>query len=429
VLSFTIASADFLPVLKAAEAFRKAQTYGILDNSLFFSADGCGLLVQAFAGKEAFAAWLPAELPTAEAKPFSLSLPLLFSFVKATKGKGFLSFNGKSFQASEGGSLSIEPAPSFDESAEGERARLYESKFPLSDFLKREGLQEGFPLAPLFCLKGFPSRDAAKLALNGFGFSDQAFCATDGFLLRESPCNVPLLPKAEIMPERAWLPSWLLSVLESIVPTKGREELLGFWEECPREELAMVRFNQGRYGQVYFSFRLSTFSSFPNYRQLFPDQKYKLSFNRKAFLSALSPLLSALKASAGNPHVTVCTDGAIGQLSLKVEIMRDTGKGSKYCPDLESIGFQEAETRASFCSFPESPFLSDAFWEQSEAQQEEQSKAYEQKRAFLVNATFLERMVKSFASDRLELSWSQAIAPITFADGKEQGLLMPVQKR
>jgi len=37
--------------------------------------------------------------------------------------------------------------------------------------------------------------------------------------------------------------------------------------------------------------------------------------------------------------------------------------------------------------------------------------------------------VKSFASDRLELSWSQAIAPITFADGKEQGLLMPVQKR
>jgi hypothetical protein len=423
MLSFVASSFELLAVAKAAEAFRKAQTYGITGDRLFLSADGAGLLVEAFAGKSAFAAWLPTELSPFHGEAKRLSFPFfpLLSFLKATKGKGTVSFNGESFCDDKGGKIALS-AEAFELSEQDE---LYEKELPLLPFLKAEGLLEGFPLAPLFSLKGLPSRDEAKLALNGLGFSEKSFCATDGFCLREAPADLPSYWKAESFPASAWLPAFVLPLLEACTVKKEREKLLGFWQE--KREAGFLRFSFGLSSFVALRFPLC--GSFPNYQQLFPEQKHKLSVDRKALLSALSPLLSALKGSAGNPHVQITTDGAIGEIFLSAELMADTGKGSKYSPDLAPIGSQEASVRASFRAFPQKPELSDGFWELKEKDQEAAKEACEKESAFVVNAFFLEKLLKSFSGERIELGWTYSIAPITFSEGKERALLMPVQKR
>jgi hypothetical protein len=422
MLSFVASSFELLAVVKAAEAFRQAQTYGITGDRLFLSADGAGLLVEAFACKSAFAAWLPAEVSPFNGEAKRLSFPFfpLLSFLKATKGKGAVSFNGKAF-ACDGGSLAL-PAEAFELS---EQDAMYEKELPLLPFLKAEGLLEGFPLAPLFSLKGLPSKDAAKLALCGFGFSDKSFCATDGFCLREAPADSPAFYRAEAFPEKAWLPAFVLPLLEACTVKKEREKLLGFWQE--KREAGFLRFSFGACSFVALRFPFN--GGFPNYRQLFPSQKWELSTNRKALLSALSPLLAALKGSAGNPHVTLTTDGAIGEIFLSAELMADTGKGSKHSPDLAPMGSQEASVRASFRAFPQKPELSDGFWELKEFDQEVAKEAYEKESSFLVNGFFLEKLLKSFVGERIELGWTHSIAPITFSEGKERALLMPVQKR
>ena len=422
MLSFVASSFELLAVVKAAEAFRKAQTYGITGDRLFLSADGAGLLVEAFAGKSAFAAWLPAELSPFHGETKRASFPFLplLSFLKSTKGKSTVSFDGKAF-AADGGSLSL-PAEAFELS---EADILYGKELPLLPFLKAEGLSEGFPLAPIFSLKGFPSKDAAKLALNGIGFSEKSFCATDGFCLRESPADFPAYWRPESFPASAWLPAFVLPLLEACTVKKEREKLLGFWQE--KREAGFLRFSFGLCSFVALRFPIG--GSFPNYRQLFPSQKWELSTNRKALLSALSPLLSALKGSAGKPHVTLTTDGAVGEIFLSAELMADTGKGSKHSPDLASMGNQEASVRASFRAFPQKPELSDGFWELPESKQEQAKEAYGKESSFLVNGFFLEKILKSFSGERIELSWTHSIAPITFSEGKERALLMPVQKR
>ena len=422
MLSFVCSSFELLAVAKAAEAFKKAQTYGITADRLFLSADGAGLLVEAFAGKAAFAAWLPAELSPWQKEAKRLSFPFLplLSFLKATKGKGTVAFNGKAF-AADGGSLAL-PAEAFELS---EADLMYEGELPLLPFLKAEGLQEGFPLLPLFSLKGLPSKDFAKLALCGFGFSEKSFCATDGFCLREASADLPLCWRAESFPASAWLPAFVLPLVEACTVKKEREKLLGFWQE--KKEAGFLRFSFGACSFVAIRFPLC--GSFPNYRQLFPEQKHTLSTDRKALLSALSPLLSALKASAGNPHVQVTTDGAIGEIFLSAELYTDTGEGSKHSPDLAPMGSQETSVRASFRSFPPKPELSDGFWELPESQQEKAKEAYGKESAFLLNGFFLEKLLKSFSCERIELSWSHAVAPITLSEGKEKALIMPVQKR
>ncbi len=424
MLSFVASSFELLAVVKAAEAFRKAQTYGITGDRLFLSADGAGLLVEAFAGKSAFAAWLPAELSPFNGEAKRLSFPFfpLLSFLKATKGKGTVSFNGESFCDDKGDRIALSVDGAFELS---EQDTMYEKELPLLPFLKAEGLLEGFPLFPLFSLKGLPSKDFAKLALCGFGFSDKSFCATDGFCLREAPTDSPAFYRAEAFPEKAWLPAFVLPLLEACTVKKEREKLLGFWQE--KQEAGFLRFSFGLCSFVALRFPLS--GSFPNYRQLFPSQKWELSTNRKALLSALSPLLAALKGSAGNPHVTLTADGAIGEIFLSAELMTDTGKGSKWQPDLVPMGSQEATVRASFRAFPQKPELSDCFWELKEKDQEAAKEAYEKESAFVVNAFFLEKLLKSFSGERIELSWSHAAAPITLSEGKERALLMPVQKR
>ncbi len=421
-LSFVASAFELLAVVKAAEAFKKAQTHGIVGDRLFLSANGAGLLVEAFAGKAAFAAWLPAELSPFHGEVKRASFPLLplLSFLKATKGKGPVSFNGKAF-AADSGSLTL-PAEAVELS---EADLLYEKELPLLPFLKAEGLSEGFPLAPLFSLKGLPSKDAAKLPLCGFGFSEKSFCATDGYGLREACADLPACWRAESFPASAWLPAFVLPLVEACTIKKERESLLGFWQE--KREAGFLRFSFGVCSFVALRFPLC--GSFPNWRQLFPSQKHTLLTDRKALLSALSPLLSALKASAGNPHVQITTDGAIGEIFLSAELYADTGKGSKHSPDLAPMGSQEASVRASFRSFPQKPELSDGFWELKELDREEAKKAYGKESSFLVNGFFLEKLLKSFSSDRVELGWTHSIAPITFAEGKERALLMPVQKR
>jgi hypothetical protein len=410
--------------MKAAEAFKKAQTYGVTGDQLFLSADGAGLLVEAFAGKSAFAAWFPAELSPFNGEVKRLAFPFfpLLSFLKATKGKGTVSFNGESFCDDKGGKIALSADGAFELS---EQDAMYEKELPLLPFLKAEGLLEGFPLAPLFSLKGLPSKDSAKLALSGIGFSEKSFCATDGICLREAPADLPAYWRPESFPASAWLPAFVLPLMEACTVKKEREKLLGFWQA--KREAGFLRFSFGLCSFVALRFPLS--GSFPNYRQLFPSQKWELSTNRKALLSALSPLLSALKGSAGNPHVTLTADGAIGELSLSAELMADTGKGSKYSPDLAPIGSQEASVRASFRAFPQKPELSDGFWELKEKDQEAAKEACEKESAFVVNAFFLEKLLKSFSGERIELGWTYSIAPITFSEGKERALLMPVQKR
>jgi hypothetical protein len=424
MLSFTVSAFELLAVAKAAEAFKKAQTYGITGDRLFLSADGAGLLVEAFSGKSAFAAWLPAEISPFHGEVKRLSFPFLplLSFLKATKGKGSVSFNGESFCDDKGGKIALSADSAFGLS---EQDQLYERELPLLPFLKAEGLTEGFPLAPLFSLKGLPSRDAAKLALNGFGFSEKSFCATDGFCLREAPVDLPAFWKAESFPASAWLPAFVLPLMEACTVKKEREKLLGFWQA--RKDAGFLRFSFGSCSFIALRFPLS--GSFPNYRQLFPSQKWELSINRIALLSALSPLLSALKGSAGNPHVALTTDGAIGELSLSAELMADTGKGRKWKPDLVPMGSQEASVRASFRAFPHIPELSAGFWELEEREREVARDVYEKESAFMVNAFFLEKLLKSFSGERIELNWTHDTAAITLSEGKQKALIMPVQKR
>jgi DNA polymerase III sliding clamp (beta) subunit (PCNA family) len=73
--------------------------------------------------------------------------------------------------------------------------------------------------------------------------------------------------------------------------------------------------------------------------------------------------------------------------------------------------------------------LSDAFWQKPEADQEAERKAYGKESSFLVNAFFLERILKSFSGDRIELFWTHSTAPITFSESRQRALLMPVQTR
>jgi hypothetical protein len=93
------------------------------------------------------------------------------------------------------------------------------------------------------------------------------------------------------------------------------------------------------------------------------------------------------------------------------------------------MGSQEASVRASFRAFPQNPELSAGFWELKEFDQEAAKEAYRKESAFLVNAFFLEKLLKSFSGERIELRWTHSIAPITLSEGKERALLMPVQKR
>jgi hypothetical protein len=93
------------------------------------------------------------------------------------------------------------------------------------------------------------------------------------------------------------------------------------------------------------------------------------------------------------------------------------------------MGSQEASVRASFRAFPHIPELSAGFWELEEREREVARDVYEKESAFMVNAFFLEKLLKSFSGERIELNWTHDTAAITLSEGKQKALIMPVQKR
>ena len=161
---FTVKASDLLSACKAAEAFRKGasalrgfRSYGLDADSLFFSSTGSGLIVEGFCWREAFAFWLPSG-KLSDCGGFSLPFASLLPFVKATKGKGFLSFEqGKLSASASGASLTVEAGPSLFDSEAADSQKMLKGSHYLASLLSSEltEAQKGFPLAPFLSVAPF----------------------------------------------------------------------------------------------------------------------------------------------------------------------------------------------------------------------------------------------------------------------------------
>jgi hypothetical protein len=442
---FTVKASELLSACKAAEAFRKGasalrgfRSYGLDADSLFFSSTGTGLIVEGFCWREAFALWLPSG-KLSDCGGFSIPFASLFPFVKATKGKGFLSFEqGKLSASDSGASLTVEAGPSLFDSEAAESQKMLKGSHYLASLLSSDltEAQKGFPLAPFLFVAPFCSDDASKLALCGAGFSGGAFFATDGFSLRKQEASLPGFPKASAgMPENAWLPSWLASCVNALTKASEREALLAFhWPE--RMECEALRFWLP--SGLCAAFRFSKAGSFPNCQQLIPDRlPFAFACNRKPFLSAVEALLSALKASDGAPLVELSfqlggfsSDGP-GEVALSVTLQKN--KGSKNKPELSDVGSQEASVSCSFTACAADPAFQEGFFDLPESQREMAKAKYQHESRILCNAFFLQRALKSFAGngDRLLFQWKDERSPFLLScfSPDDLCLIMPVQKR
>ena len=435
--SFIVKASELLAACKAAEAFRKGasalrgfRSYGLDAESLFFSSTGAGLIVEGFCWKEAFAFWLPSG-KLSESGGFSLPFALLFPFVKATKGKGLLTFDdGKLSASASGASLSIKAGPSLfnSEAAESQKA-LRESHY-LPTLLSSDltEAQKGFPLLPFLSAAPFCSDDVGKLTLCGAGFSAGAFFATDGFSLRKAQASLPGFPKASAgMPEEAWLPSWLASCTEALTKPSERESLLAFHWPL-RQECQALRFWLP--SGLCAAFRFSQSGSFPNCEQLIPSLPYSFTADRKPFLAMVEGLLQSLKAYDGQPLLDLFFDAPIGTVEASVTLQRN--KGSKTKPDLETVGSQEASASAFFSGFHCDPSFDDGFFDLPESQQTVAKEKFVLESRLCVNAFFLQKALKSLSSDRFCFQWKDGRSPFVVSDHKESAslcLIMPVQKR
>ena len=434
---FTVKASELLSACKAAEAFRKGasalrglRSYGLDADSLFFSSTGSGLIVEGFCWREAFALWLPSG-KLSESGGFSLPFASLFPFVKATKGKGFLSFEqGKLSASTSGASLTVEAGPSLFDSEAAESQKMLKGSHYLASLLSSEltEAQKGFPLAPFLSVAPFCSDDAGKLALCGAGFSGQAFFATDGFSLRKREASLPGFPKASAgMPEEAWLPSWLAPCLEALTKPAERESLLAFhWPE--RMECQALRFWLP--SGLCAAFRFSKAASFPNCQKLIPSElPYAFTVDRKAFLSMVEGLLQSLKAYDGLPYIDFRFDAPIGTVEASVTLQRNKGSKKKF--ELENVGIQEASVSAFYSGFNGDPSFDDGFFDLPETQQEMAREKFKLESRLCCNAFFLQKALKSFSEDRLCFQWSNGRSPFTISNGSPASLalIMPVPKR
>jgi hypothetical protein len=435
---FTVKASELLSACKAAEAFRKGasalrgfRSYGLDADSLFFSSTGAGLIVEGFCWREAFALWLPSG-KLSDCGGFSIPFASLFPFVKATKGKGFLSFEqGKLSASASGASLTVEAGPSLFDSEAAESQKMLKGSHYLASLLSSDltEAQKGFPLAPFLSVAPFCSDDASKLALCGAGFSGGAFFATDGFSLRKQEASLPGFPKASAgMPENAWLPSWLASCVNALTKASEREALLAFhWPE--RMECEALRFWLP--SGLCAAFRFSKAGSFPNCQQLIPSSfPYSFTADRASFLSMVEGLLSSLKAYDGNPYIDLFFDEPIGTVEASVTLQKN--KGSKKKPELETVGSQEASASAFFSGFHRDPSFDDGFFDLPENQQETAKAKFKLESRLCVNAFFLQKALKSLSTNQFCLQWSNGRSPFTLADYKESKspcLIMPVIKR
>ena len=434
---FTVKASELLSACKAAEAFRKGasalrgfRSYGLDADSLFFSSTGSGLIVEGFCWKQAFALWLPSG-KLSDCGGFSLPFASLLPFVKATKGKGFLSFDqGKLSASDSGASLTMEAGPSLFDSEAAESQKMMRQSHYLASLLSSEltEAQKGFPLAPFLSVAPFCSDDASKEVLNGAGFSGKAFFTTDGFSLRKQEASLPGFPKASAgMPEDAWLPSWLASCVDALTKPAERESLLAFhWPE--RMECQALRFWLP--SGLCAAFRFSKSGSFPDCQKLIPASfPYAFTVDRKAFLSMVEGLLQSLKAYDGNPYVDLFFDEPIGTVEASVTLQKN--KGSKKKPELEDVGSQEASVSAFYSGFHRDPSFDDGFFDLPETQQEVARDKFKHESRLCVNAFFLQKALKSFSEDRLSFQWSNGRSPFVITNGSPSSLclIMPVQKR
>lgn len=434
---FTVKASELLSACKAAEAFRKGasalrgfRSYGLDADSLFFSSTGAGLIVEGFCWREAFAFWLPSG-KLSEGGGFSLPFASLLPFVKATKGKGFLSFEqGKLSASASGASLTVEAGPSlFDSEAAESQKSLTGSHYLVSLlFSELTEAHKGFPLAPFLSVAPFCSDDAGKLALCGAGFSENAFFATDGFSLRKQEASLPGFPKASAgMPEEAWLPSWLAPCFEALTKPAERESLLSFhWPE--RMECQALRFWLP--SGLCAAFRFSRAGTFPDCQKLIPsDLPYAFTVDRKAFLSMVEGLLQSLKAYDGLPYIDFRFHASIGTVEALVTLQRNIGIKKK--PELGNVGSQEASVSAFYSGFHRDPSFDDGFFDLPETQQEVAREKFKLESRLCCNAFFLQRALKSFSEDRISLQWSNGRSPFVITNGSPSSLalIMPVIKR
>ena len=434
---FTVKASELLSACKAAEAFRKRasalrgfRSYGLDADSLFFSSTGAGLIVEGFCWKEAFALWLPSG-KLSGCDGFSLPFASLLPLVKATKGRGFLSFEeGKLSASASGASLTVEAGPSLFSSEAAESQKKLKGSHCLASLLSSDLTedQKGFPLAPFLSVAPFCSDDASKLALCGAGFSAGSFFATDGYSLRKQEASLPGFPKASAgMPENAWLPSWLAPCVDALAKPAEREGLLSFhWPE--RMECEALRFWLP--SGLCAAFRFSKAANFPDCQKLIPsDLPYAFTVEKRAFLSMVEGLLQSLKAYDGLPYIDFRFDAPIGTVEASITLQRN--KGSKKKPELENIGSQEASVSAFFTGFHGDPSFDDGFFDLPESQQEIAKAKFSLESQLCCNAFFLQKALKSFSEDRLCFQWKDSRSPFIVSNGSPASLalIMPVLRR
>lgn len=417
--TFAAKSSDLLPLLKTADAFRKAQPRKTVDGGcIFILADSVGATFELFAGESAFAAWIPCK---AEGS-FSLPLFDFFSFVKSTKGKGEIFFCADQLKSSLGSEIDITAGDGREESTETNETGAcgFGEKLSLLSFTKEEPTIAlpftGFPLFPFLGVAPFCGKEEHKSSLMGAQSVGDRIFATDGTSLRVCSHRLPSLPSVGKLPERVFLPSWLASCVTVSTPKKKRESLLASFKESGHYKAL-------RYwsGDILFAFRWSAWEALPNLAKLY-DQSSGMSLSgeitvsalMKAFVS-LSPLLDITE---GRRLVDFLFDPFTCSLSLSVKVEK-----------LEDDTLVERSRKsASVVSFyyknpPAIPGTGDDL--------EKEREALKRKNRFCLNASFLEKALKSFQPESLlTISWESESAPVLFSRSPSDAtLIMPVIKR
>lgn len=430
---FSCEASELLEALKGAEALRKSapDPFGLLGASVFFSSHGAWLSVDAFHcyGMGALSCWLPSGKVRGS---FSLPLLPLLSFVKATKGKGSVLFtDGKLSASASSASLSLPAGPHWPDHPDQNESWRREA-YDLPELLEKHlpGDVEGFPLSPFLLASPFCSGDHSKGALMGAGFRADSFCGTDGFCLRKAPASLPAFPKAGSFPQEAWLPAWLVPIVEAFAKPAKRESLLGFYFPARRSAQAL-RFCAPSGAIVALRFPEAP-GSFPQCESLFPESlPFSFSADTKAFLEAVESLLQALKASDGEPRIELAFDGPIGEVALSAVLQKNVG--SRKRPELEDVGKQEASFYARSLEAPADPRFADGFYDLPESQQKMATEKHWHQSRLLINGTFLQKTLKSFLSegDRIRLSWKDSRSPILLSASvpESKALIMPIHRR
>jgi hypothetical protein len=425
---FTLSAANFLEALKGLDAFRKGDPANKLAADAVFLCSTPGGLVLSALQSQTFldcAVWLPASV--SESATFSFLFSGLFSFAKATKGKGWIEWKDGKLISANGTIISLSAGPSLANHEQVPNPEGHDT----SEIMATEGPTVGFNLAPFLTAAAFCSTDESKLVLTGAQFRHGSVGATDGYSLRELPALRPAYSKAETLPEDAWLPAWLVPVVAQFRKPAKLGDSLAFYFAAKRGRQA-IRFlsDSGLIVACQFPERLS---NFPDYSPLFPDNPpYSATVNLPAFIDAIKGAVEALKGSAERPRVRLSWDGAIGEVSLSAKLERQNG-GSKFLPNLETYGHYESSLSATFQDFAADPRLAHDFYDLTERQQEAAKAKYEDCTSFMVDGHYLLRMAKSFAcdGDRLAISWANSRSAIVMFGGVNgsRALLMPVQVR